>query len=236
MLGDSGTGKTHLLIGLGLAACEQGRRVRYVTAAQLVNEFVEAADNPVLSRIVGRYGRLDLLLLDELGYVLLTPAEGSCFSRSSPNEKNRASRWDRTFRSPSRVQCSPIHAWSPPSSTASPTTPTSSKPAPSPTDSASARPPAAAGGPARTPRARDDMPARRCAECGQRLPRPFPGPGRLQQYCTPACRQKAYRRRGGHASGTTGAHRRRQQRANPPSDHQPNPGAKIHDDRRGQIT
>jgi DNA replication protein DnaC len=68
-LGDSGTGKTHLLIGLGLAACEQGRRVRYVTTAALVNELVEAADERQLSRIVGRYARLDLLLLDELGYV-----------------------------------------------------------------------------------------------------------------------------------------------------------------------
>ena len=51
LLGDSGTGKTHLLIGRGLAACEQGRRVRYVTTAQLVNELVEAGfvsleDNP----------------------------------------------------------------------------------------------------------------------------------------------------------------------------------------------
>jgi DNA replication protein DnaC len=64
LLGDSGTGKTHLLIGLGLAACEQGRRVRYVTTAQLVNELVEAADDRVLSRLVARYGRLDLLLLD----------------------------------------------------------------------------------------------------------------------------------------------------------------------------
>ncbi len=69
MLGDSGTGKSHLLIGLGLAACEQGRRVRYVTTAQLVNELVEAADERILSRVVGRYARLDLLLLDELGYV-----------------------------------------------------------------------------------------------------------------------------------------------------------------------
>ena len=42
-LGDSGTGKTHLLIGLGLAACEQGRRVRYATTAALVNELAEAA-------------------------------------------------------------------------------------------------------------------------------------------------------------------------------------------------
>ncbi len=70
-LGDSGTGKSHLLIGLGMAACEQGRRVRYATAAQLVNELAEAADERRLSRIVARYGRLDLLCLDELGYVQL---------------------------------------------------------------------------------------------------------------------------------------------------------------------
>jgi DNA replication protein DnaC len=71
LLGDSGTGKTHLLIGLGIAACEQGRRVRYITAAQLVNELAEAADERKLSRLVHRYGRLDLLCLDELGYVQL---------------------------------------------------------------------------------------------------------------------------------------------------------------------
>jgi DNA replication protein DnaC len=73
LLGDSGTGKTHLLIGLGLAACEQGRRVRYVTTAALVNELTEAADDRVLSRVVGRYGRMDLLCLDELGYVQIDP-------------------------------------------------------------------------------------------------------------------------------------------------------------------
>ena len=76
LLGDSGTGKSHLLIGFGIAACEQGRRVRYATAAQLVNELVEAADDRRLSRIVARYGRLDLLCLDELGYVQLD-ARGS---------------------------------------------------------------------------------------------------------------------------------------------------------------
>ncbi len=76
LLGDSGTGKSHLLIGLGLAACEQGRRVRYATCAQLVNELAEAADDRRLSRIVARYGRLDLLCLDELGYVQLD-ARGS---------------------------------------------------------------------------------------------------------------------------------------------------------------
>ena len=71
LLGDSGTGKSHLLIGLGLAACEAGLRARYITAAQLANELAEAADERRLSRIVARYGRLDLLCLDELGYVQL---------------------------------------------------------------------------------------------------------------------------------------------------------------------
>ena len=67
------TSKSHLLIGLGIAACEQGRRVHYTTCAQLVNELVEAADDRKLSRLVARYGWLDLLCLDELGYVQLDP-------------------------------------------------------------------------------------------------------------------------------------------------------------------
>ena len=58
-------GKTHLLIGTGVAACQAGRSVRYLTAAALVNELVEAQDERVLSPVVGRYGRLDLLLIDE---------------------------------------------------------------------------------------------------------------------------------------------------------------------------
>ncbi len=73
LLGDSGTGKTHLLIALGACAAEQGRRVRYVTTAALVNELVEAADDKQLSRVVGRYERLDLLCIDEVGYVRLDP-------------------------------------------------------------------------------------------------------------------------------------------------------------------
>lgn len=68
-IGDSGTGKTHLLIGAGMAAAQAGRRVRYITCARLVNELAEAADENTLSKLVGRYGRLDLLCLDELGYV-----------------------------------------------------------------------------------------------------------------------------------------------------------------------
>jgi DNA replication protein DnaC len=91
LLGDSGTGKSHLLIGLGMAACEQGRRVRYVTTAQLVNELVEAADERVLSRVVGRYGRLDLLCLDELGYVQVDPRGAELLFQILTEREERAS-------------------------------------------------------------------------------------------------------------------------------------------------
>jgi DNA replication protein DnaC len=90
-LGDSGTGKTHLLIGLGLAACEQGHRVRYITCAQLVNELVEAADERILSRVVGRYGRLDLLLLDELGYIQIDPRGAELLFQIITEREERAS-------------------------------------------------------------------------------------------------------------------------------------------------
>jgi DNA replication protein DnaC len=91
LLGDSGTGKTHLLIGLGLAACEQGRRVRYVTCAQLANELVEAADDRQLSRVVGRYARLDLLLLDELGYVQIDARGAELLFQIITEREERAS-------------------------------------------------------------------------------------------------------------------------------------------------
>jgi len=91
LLGDSGTGKTHLLIGLGLAACEQGRRARYVTTAQPVNELAEAADNRQLSRVVGRYGRIDVLLLDELGYVRIDPRGAELLFQIITEREERAS-------------------------------------------------------------------------------------------------------------------------------------------------
>src|SRR5437762_7528299 len=71
LIGDSGTGKSHLLIGLGTAAAEAGYRVRYTLASKLVNELVEAADDKQLSKTIARYGRVDLLCLDELGYMEL---------------------------------------------------------------------------------------------------------------------------------------------------------------------
>lgn len=71
LIGDSGTGKTHLLIALGTVAAEHGYRVKYTLASKLVNELAEAADDRQLVRTVARYGRVDLLLVDELGYLEL---------------------------------------------------------------------------------------------------------------------------------------------------------------------
>jgi DNA replication protein DnaC len=68
-IGDSGTGKTHLATGLAVAASRQKKRVRFVTAAGLANELTEAQANHTLSRVIQRWTRLDLLILDEVGYV-----------------------------------------------------------------------------------------------------------------------------------------------------------------------
>jgi hypothetical protein len=67
----SGTGKSHLLIALGALAAEAGYRVRYTLASKLVNELVEAADDKQLTKLITRYGRVDLILVDELGYLQL---------------------------------------------------------------------------------------------------------------------------------------------------------------------
>lgn len=75
MIGEPGTGKSHLAIALGIAACMQSRRVRFTTAASLVNELIEARDDHTLSKVVARYARYDLVVLDELAYVPLGAAE-----------------------------------------------------------------------------------------------------------------------------------------------------------------
>jgi chromosomal replication initiation ATPase DnaA len=71
LIGDSSTGKSHLLIALGTEAAMAGHRVRYVLATKLVNELVEAADEKGLAKTIARYGRVDLLCVDELGYMEL---------------------------------------------------------------------------------------------------------------------------------------------------------------------
>ncbi|CCA53296.1 ISPsy4, transposition helper protein [Streptomyces venezuelae ATCC 10712] len=70
-MGDSGTGKSHMLIALGTEAAMKGSRVRYTLATKLVNELVEAADEKQLNKPIARYGRVDLLCIDELGYMEL---------------------------------------------------------------------------------------------------------------------------------------------------------------------
>lgn len=106
----SGTGKTHLLIALGTAAAQQGFRVRYSLATKLVNELVEAADERQLARTIARYGRVDLLCIDELGYMeldrrgaemlfqVLTEREETASVAIASNES--FSGWTNTFTDP----------------------------------------------------------------------------------------------------------------------------------------
>ena len=68
-LGRSGTGKTHMATALGIEACQNNHRTRFVTGYGLVNELIEARKDKNLSRAIQRYARYDLLILDELGYV-----------------------------------------------------------------------------------------------------------------------------------------------------------------------
>lgn len=68
-LGGSGTGKTHMATALGLEACKNNYKTRFVTCYGLVNELVEAREERTLQRIIQRYRRYDLVILDELGYI-----------------------------------------------------------------------------------------------------------------------------------------------------------------------
>ena len=110
LIGDSGTGKSHLLIALGAEAAMAGYRVRYTLATKLVNELVEAADDRQLTKTINRYGRVDLLCLDELGYMeldkrgaellfqVLTEREETASVAIASNES--FSGWTKTFTDP----------------------------------------------------------------------------------------------------------------------------------------
>lgn len=110
LIGDSGTGKSHLLIALGTEAAMHGFRVRYVLATKLVNELVEAADEKQLTKTVARYGRVDLLCIDELGcmerdrrgaellFQVLTEREEKNSVAIASNES--FSGWTKTFTYP----------------------------------------------------------------------------------------------------------------------------------------
>jgi DNA replication protein DnaC len=110
LIGDSGTGKSHLLIALGAEAAMAGYRVRYVLAAKLVNELVEAADDKQLTKTIARYGRVDLLCIDELGYMELDRRGAELLFQvlTEREEKNSVaiasnesfSGWTKTFTDP----------------------------------------------------------------------------------------------------------------------------------------
>ncbi|MFI1460813.1 IS21-like element helper ATPase IstB [Nocardia carnea] len=110
LIGDSGTGKSHLLIALGTEAAMQRHRVEYTLATKLVNELVEAADEKQLTKTIARYGRVDLLCIDELGYMELDRRGAELLFQvlTEREEKNSVaiasnesfSGWTKTFTDP----------------------------------------------------------------------------------------------------------------------------------------
>lgn len=74
LAGDIGTGKTHVATSLAVAACQQSSRVRFFTAAKLTNELLEAQAAHRLTRFEASLLRLDLIVLDEVGFVPFTKA------------------------------------------------------------------------------------------------------------------------------------------------------------------
>jgi hypothetical protein len=182
LIGDSGTGKSHLLIALGTEAAMAGYRVRYTLAAKLVNELVEAADDRQLTKTINRYGRVDLLCVDELGYMELDRRVAELLFQVLTEREEKASVAIASNESLAGPRPSPTPASAPPSSTASPSAATSSRPAPTPTASPRpappSKPPPAPGSSPRPPSpAKPPSSARSSRDPGPgRLRPPRPGP------------------------------------------------------------
>jgi DNA replication protein DnaC len=114
LIGEAGTGKTHLASGLCVAACEQCRRVRFTTATALVNELVEARAANALSRALGRWERIELIGIDELGYVPLAEIGAELLFQVIADRAERAavivttnlpfSEWGQVFPNPRLCQ------------------------------------------------------------------------------------------------------------------------------------
>jgi len=79
MIGNSGTGKTHLATALGFAACQQGHRVRFFSATGLITQLLERREDRQLERFHKQLEKLDLIVLDELGYVPFSKAGAELF-------------------------------------------------------------------------------------------------------------------------------------------------------------
>jgi len=91
LLGDSGTGKTHLAISLAVLACQQGRRVRFTTLAALANELQAAQSKRELQKVIARYARTELVVLDELGYLALPEGAAELVFQVISERNERAS-------------------------------------------------------------------------------------------------------------------------------------------------
>jgi DNA replication protein DnaC len=76
LLGGTGTGKSHVATGLGVAACQRGLKVRHCQVSELITQLLETREERTLGRLRGQLGRLDLLILDEFGYVQTSAAGG----------------------------------------------------------------------------------------------------------------------------------------------------------------
>ena len=91
LIGESGTGKTMLATALAVCACQQGRRVRFTTLAGLANELQEAESRRELARVIARYARTELVVLDELGYLALPEGAAELVFQVISERNERAS-------------------------------------------------------------------------------------------------------------------------------------------------
>ena len=103
-VGNSGTGKTHVALGLGLAACQRGMSVGFTTAAGLVHELMEARDERRLLNLQRQLSRLNLLIIDELGFVPAVPhRSGTALRRIFRRYEFPARAWTRIVRGASPI-------------------------------------------------------------------------------------------------------------------------------------
>ncbi len=93
LLGNSGTGKTHLAMALGLAACQRGHRVRFRTAAAMVHELMEAKDEKRLLRFQKQMASYELLIVVELGFVPLSKSGAELLFEVFSQRYERGSSW-----------------------------------------------------------------------------------------------------------------------------------------------
>ena len=125
-VGNSGTGKTHIALGLGLAACQRGMSVGFTTAAALVHELMEARDERRLLNLQRQLARLRLLIIDELGFVPLSTTGAALLFEVFSQRYERGPSWSpptspsTSGPTSSAPNGSPGRCW-----TASPTTSTS---------------------------------------------------------------------------------------------------------------